>query len=73
MRVFGPPPKQEEPAQGFAVEEGQAASLAADRLVALQDNFFPELGAPPPQPPLVRGVIFDFDDTLAALSRPAPS
>jgi putative hydrolase of the HAD superfamily len=68
--IFGPPPKPAEPAPGYWVEEGLAAPLAADRLAALQDNFFPELGTAPPQPPLIHGVIFDFDDTLAALSRP---
>jgi FMN phosphatase YigB (HAD superfamily) len=68
--IFGPPQEQEtsQPApQPIAVEEMEAAPLDAGKLQQLQSNFFPELGtndlvAPPP---LVRGIIFDFDYTLA--------
>jgi putative hydrolase of the HAD superfamily len=50
----------------------EAALLDATRIAQLQHNFFPELGDPTilPAPRLVQGVIFDFDDTLAYLSRP---
>lgn len=70
--IFGPAP---EPAparpQHFATEM-EAAALDDDDLTALQHDFFPELGdsARPSVPTLVTGVIFDFDYTLAALSRP---
>src|SRR5262249_24555448 len=41
-------------------------------LAKLQANFFPELGEPEhvAMPRLVQGIIFDFDHTLAQLTRP---
>ena len=50
----------------------QAATLDAADLAHLAQNFFPELGGPAQLPPfrLLRGVIFDFDDTLAELTQP---
>jgi len=71
--VFGPPAARPEVASVYAgVEEMEPASLDAHQLSQLQSNFFPELGGPrairPPR--LVRGIIFDFDDTLAQLARP---
>ncbi len=54
--------------------EMAAASLDEETLERLQRNFFPELGEGVrlPSPPLIRGVIFDFDYTLAHLTRPLP-
>lgn len=71
--LFGPPREVIKPAhQAEAVEEMAAAPLDADKLTHLTQNFFPELAdaAALPPPRLVQGVIFDFDDTLAYLSRP---
>ena len=50
----------------------EAAYLDATRLAQLQSNFFPELGElhQLPELPLVQGIIFDFDFTLAPSSRP---
>jgi putative hydrolase of the HAD superfamily len=52
--------------------EREAAPLDAAQLEQLQHNFFPELDAAQGAPalPLIQGVIFDFDDTLAYLTRP---
>jgi putative hydrolase of the HAD superfamily len=54
------------------VAEMQPAFLERQALAQLQNNFFPELGdnAPLPEFSLLRGVIFDFDYTLAELTRP---
>lgn len=68
--IFGPPP--EAPAQTPHFEDVapmEPAALAEEELAGLAHNFFPELPAAPALP-LVRGVIFDFDDTLAELTRP---
>lgn len=68
--IFGPP-KEEEAATALYedVEEMDAAALDASELRELESNFFPELGEPENER-LVHGVIFDFDNTLARLTRP---
>lgn len=48
----------------------EPVELDADRLVELTENFFPELPVSIAQRRLVQGVIFDFDNTLARLTRP---
>jgi FMN phosphatase YigB (HAD superfamily) len=55
-----------------AVSDMKAARLTPSELAQLQQNFFPELGEPETvrTPRLVQGIIFDFDDTLAELTRP---
>lgn len=69
-------PAPEEPALADSpdetVKEMKPALLEPADLARLQQNFYPELADPhqPAAPSLVRGVIFDFDDTLAYLSRP---
>ncbi len=71
--LFGPPPEKVETFRREAevVEEMEAAALDGTQAARLADDFFPELGGRAPQSPrLVRGVIFDFDDTLATLTRP---
>lgn len=69
--IFGPPPEKVEAFRSTeVVEEMEPARLDAAQIGALSSDFFPELGGPAPAPRLVRGVIFDFDDTLATLSRP---
>jgi putative hydrolase of the HAD superfamily len=71
--IFGPPPEPAPaPQETIHVEEMQPAHLDRQRLHALQQNFFPELGdsAPLPEFSLLRGIIFDFDNTLATLTRP---
>ena len=71
--LFGPPREATKPVarQTEEVQEMAAAPLDATKLAHLTQNFFPELGdIPPMEQRLVRGVIFDFDDTLAYLSRP---
>lgn len=71
--LFGPPPKPAEAAPGPPppeVEEMEPAALDEDELARLQGTFFPELGGPAPDFSLLQGVIFDFDDTLATLTRP---
>lgn len=71
--IFGPPqPAPVAPAQPPPppVEEMEAAPLDEQRLSQLQRNFFGELGERLPAFSLLQGVIFDFDETLAELSRP---
>jgi putative hydrolase of the HAD superfamily len=71
--LFGPPPKPAAPAQPQPdVDEMEAAALDDLQLTHLTQNFFPELGEPAALPPfrLLRGVILDFDDTLAELAQP---
>jgi HAD superfamily hydrolase (TIGR01509 family) len=71
--LFGPPAKPAAPSPPPPeVEEMMPAVLDAAQIAALGRNFFPELGDPEdmPAPSLVRGVVFDFDDTLATLARP---
>jgi putative hydrolase of the HAD superfamily len=71
--LFGPPPEKaaETPAYA-AVTPMEPAALAEDELQQLAQDFFPELGGAAPRPllPLVQGVIFDFDNTLARLHTP---
>lgn len=52
------------------VEEMEPAALDDRALARLQHSFFGELGAQLPAFSLLQGVIFDFDETLAELSRP---
>lgn len=71
--ILGPPPVRPAIAELYAgIQEMESMALDANQLTQLQSDFFPELGGPhairPPR--LVRGVIFDFDDTLAQLARP---
>ena len=71
--LFGPPREVTKPIQpAEAVEEMSAAPLDEYKLARLTANFFPELTEQTnlPSPRLVQGVIFDFDDTLAYLTRP---
>lgn len=71
--IFGPPPEPvAAPQAEVQVAEMQPAHLEPHALTRLQQNFFPELGdnAPLPDFTLLRGIIFDFDHTLAELSRP---
>jgi FMN phosphatase YigB (HAD superfamily) len=75
--LFGPPQTQSAPSVQDAVAqetvaEMEAAVLDEAELARLQQNFFPELGdgADLAAPALVRGVIFDFDYTLAVLAHP---
>lgn len=71
--IFGPPREVVKPAPQLEnVEEMAAAPLNAEKLAHLTVNFFPELtdSAALPSLRLVQGVIFDFDDTLAYLTRP---
>lgn len=71
--IFGPPPEPvAAPKATLQVAAMQPVFLERQELAQLQDNFFPELGdnAPLPEFSLLRGVIFDFDYTLAELTRP---
>ncbi|MFO7635653.1 MAG: HAD family hydrolase, partial [Caldilinea sp.] len=70
--IFGPPPEVAETAPDYGdVTEMEAARIEAGRLSLLARDFFHDLGdAAPARPPLVRGILFDFDDTLATLTRP---
>lgn len=71
--LFGPPREVSKPIQPEeAVEEMSAAPLDEHKLAHLTQNFFPELAdtVALPAPRLVQGVIFDFDNTLAYLTRP---
>lgn len=71
--IFGPPPEPAaEPQPEIQVAEMQPAHLEREELARLEQNFFPELGDRDrlPEFSLLRGVIFDFDNTLAELSRP---
>ena len=71
--LFGPPPEPAPPQEPVEeVEEMEAAPLDDTQLTQLQANFFPELpdDAALPDQRLVQGVIFDFDNTLARLTRP---
>lgn len=52
------------------VAEMEPAALDDGALAQLQAGFFPELNDRLPGFSLVQGVIFDFDETLAELSRP---
>lgn len=69
--IFGPPPERPEVAPNYgAIAEMTPAVIEAARLELLARDFFHDLAEAPPAPPLVRGVIFDFGDTLASLTRP---
>jgi FMN phosphatase YigB (HAD superfamily) len=71
--VFGAaPPVAPVTAPPEIVDEMEPVWLDVAQLHQLSDNFFPELGGPMPQPTprLLQGVIFDFDDSLAYLTRP---
>ena len=71
--LFGPPPEPKAPEVAFDdVEEMEPARLDAAQLAGLESDFFPELGdmTGVAAPRLINGVIFDFDYTLAELSRP---
>lgn len=71
--LFGPPREATKPARpAEEVQEMAPATLDDSHLARLTANFFPELtdGTALPAPRLVQGVIFDFDDTLASLTRP---
>lgn len=70
--LFGPPRETTKPApHQEKIEEMAAAPLDAAKLAQLTENFFPELTDAEGLPSLrlVQGVIFDFDDTLAYLTR----
>jgi len=70
--IFGPPPEPQEAAPSYTdVEPTADITLDEQRLVLLRGNFFPELGeATIGALPLIRGLIFDFDATLAVRTRP---
>lgn len=70
--LFGPPPAAAPSHSSHtAITEMEAAAVDDARLAQLVRNFFYDAGAAPiAPPPLVRGVIFDFDDTLAVRTRP---
>ncbi len=73
--LFGPREEAKPaPAPVEEVAEMQAAFLDEAQIAALAANFFPELtngqgGALPMEQPLLQGIIFDFDYTLAYLPR----
>ena len=70
--LFGPPPEPAPAAPVYEVEPMEEAALDESQQQRLAANFFPELGegAPLAPPRLVQGIIFDFDDTLAHLTKP---
>ena len=74
--LFGPPQEKVESFREAAevVEEMEPAWLDEGQIAALAENFFPELagekGGKDVGERLVQGVIFDFDYTLAQLTRP---
>ncbi len=70
--IFGPAPeKVEEFRAAEVVDEMEPARLDAAQIEELAHDFFPELGGGAPHAPrLVRGIIFDLQETLATLNRP---
>lgn len=75
--IFGPPQEKVEAFREAAevVEEMEPAWLDEGQIERLEQNFFPELSDGEMRrwgdgERLVRGIIFDFDHTLAQLSRP---
>lgn len=70
--LFGPPPEPAPAAPSYKAEPMAAAALDEAKRRQLEADFFPELGSGAGRPPLrlVQGVIFDFDDTLAHLTKP---
>jgi FMN phosphatase YigB (HAD superfamily) len=69
-QIFRTAPPKTQPSAEPSVEEMPAAHLDRVQIERLQQNFFPELGDTAPDLRLVRGVIFDLDDTLAYRTRP---
>lgn len=69
--IFGPPPEPEDEAPVYAdVEPTADVTLDENRLALLNSNFFPELGEGDIGAlPLIRGIIFDFDETVAVRMR----
>lgn len=70
--IFGPPPERPDAAPDYgAVAEMMPAAIDAASLELLTRDFFHDIAdAPAGGLPLVRGVVFDFGDTLASLTRP---
>ncbi len=71
--LFGPREAAPAPEAAYAeVEEMAPASLDPTQVHDLSRNFFPEFDDPTvlPRQRLLQGIIFDFDHTLAYLSRP---
>ncbi len=69
--IFGPPPERPDATPTYGeVAEMTPAAIDAARLDLLTRDFFHDVASALPAPPLVRGVIFDFGDTLASLTRP---
>lgn len=70
--IFGPPPERPDAAPDYgAVAEMTPAAIDAASLELLTRDFFHDIAdAPAGGLPLVRGVVFDFGDTLASLTRP---
>lgn len=70
--LFGPPPERPDAAPDYGViEEMTPAAIDAARVALLTRDFFHGIvDAPVAAPPLARGIIFDFADTLASLTRP---
>lgn len=70
--IFGPPPEPEEEEAVYTdVEPTTDIMLDEQRMALLNRNFFPELGEGNIGAlPLIRGIIFDFDETVAVRTRP---
>ncbi|MEM7129540.1 MAG: HAD-IA family hydrolase [Chloroflexota bacterium] len=71
--LFGPPKSPDKPVGPIeAVSEMDAADLDAKQFSLLTEDFFGEFGSalPPIQFPMIQGIIFDFDYTLAQLTHP---
>lgn len=70
--IFGPPPEPEDKAPVYVdVVPTTDVMLDEQRLALLNSNFFPELGTGNIGAlPLIRGIIFDFDETVAVRTRP---
>ena len=70
--IFGPPSEEESQTTiALEVEAMEPAVLEQAELEQLEQDFFPELGDQrAPTPKMIQGIIFDFDDTLAHLTRP---
>lgn len=74
--LFGPPQETVEKFRTAnqqideAVEDQEAAPLEAAEIDSLSSDFFANEGIAPLDVPLIRGVILDFDETLAVLTKP---
>ena len=70
--IFGPSPEPEDESPIYAdIEPTADLPLDERRLALLNSNFFPELGEESIGAlPLIRGIILDFDDTIAVRTRP---